>query len=277
MAATAVSTMDLDTLLASLGPNKITIPIHRNDACELHVYKNENASLKATGFEDMEDLLQLYRSSSGVRGTKPQNSPMKPTGKAYNTAASDPLLHSIATQVDPSISLFSGQELYKKLDQFRRMLSDNLDNYHDAYKKIGFKKHKLSLEDVKDSIMNPKRTSHQGLLLYAANLLKCNILVEETSETFEYANDRYLILRRTSFGEYECELHETGFSLVKKAETTAMEVDPKKLNGMLVKELRELAQKLHLSISKTGEDGKKKNLLKDELITEISQHLASLK
>lgn len=279
----SVATMELDTLLKSLGPNKITIPIHRNDACELHVYKLQNTKANSV-FDDMEDLLITFRGNRST-GT-PKNAT---TSRNNNTAkqnigvANDQLLNAIACQVDPSLTLYSGQELAKKLEVFRNMLHDNLDNFHDAYKKVGFKKYKMTVEDVKECIKNPNREDSAPLFVYIAHLLQCNVVVDATNEAYTYPNDRFMKIHKTSYGGYEFEMHETGFAQAyhtlqsKVATDVCKDLSEQKLKNMLVKDLVEVATKLKIPTTKVGEDGKKKSLLKAELLTEIERHIASLK
>lgn len=272
-------TMELDTLLKSLGPNKINIPIHRNDACELHVYKLQNTSVYRV-FDEMEDLLQAYRGGK-TNGTPKQSVSSRGTKNANNVP--DQLLQAIACQVDPSLTLYSGMDLQKKLDTFRTMLCDNLDNFHDAYKKVGFKKYKMTLEEVKECIKNPSRENAAPLFVYISHLLQCNVIVDGHHDVFTFPNDRYMKVTKTSYGGYEFEMHESGFSVEYQhhqthvANDVCKDISEQKLKNMLVKDLVEVANKLNISTAKVGEDGKKKSLLKAELLSEIQRHIASLK
>lgn len=253
----------LEQLVQTLGPNKVTIPIHRNDLCEQTVFQGMMQS-QSSEFDGFEDLISLFRSRGGnVAKSQP----------SFQSHKQDPLMEAFACQVDPTLSLFSGADMCKKVNEFRKNLIDNLDNHHQAFKHIPFRMFKLTMEDVKTCLTSPDRTSNLPLLVYMSNLLKSNIVMGR--DTIHYDTDRYIIIHKTPFDKYEFDLHEQGFSQLRCQQ--AKQVEPKKLNTMLVSELRALASQLNIPIVKTTDEGKKKQLLKADLISEITRHLATLK
>lgn len=264
----------MEQLLSSLGPNKIHLPIHRNELCETKVFPAAQTSLPS-GFECFDDLLPRFQSiSHGVAAAEKSFHRDKPREKC----ASDPLLEALACQLDPTLSLFSGPALQSKVHAFRQSLVDNLDNHHQAYKKIPFRMFKLSLDDVRSSLSNTERTQAQLLpvLLYMSHLLQSNVIMDP--HVVQYDTDRYIRITQTPFGHFEFDRYESGFRALaqERAAQNAQGLDEKKLNTMLVAELRDTATRFGIATCKKDESGKKKPLLKAELISELARYLATL-
>lgn len=252
---------DFHFVVQNLGVNKVNVPIHTNDMIETSVMASMHPP---SPFDTIEDIV-FQRSASSpkeIKDTKDIKDAKE--RKQIKKVVQDHLMQALASQLDPTITLFSGKDLMEKLESFTKLLIDNLENHHQAYKKCEFKKHKIDVDTVKSALNNPSRDDSFPVLLYFAYLLKCNIMYQGI--VAEYPSDRYLELQ----GD-EWHLHESGFYQKRNAS-----LKEKNLKQCVVKELRDIAEKLGVSIYHT-EAGKKKLLTKQELISSISPVLEALK
>ena len=199
----------------------------------------------------------------------------------------DPPLYIIAAYIDKTLSLFSKEEINKKVGEFRSTLDKNLTNHVDAYKEFKFKSQKISVEDVQCSLRRD-RDSLYPLVYYASHLLKSNVIMVESSakktHSVEYdkESDKYIFMTDELLNNEPQEAEERdGFrSYSENAfKDRIKNIDVKGLKKMLVKDLKALATDLKIDLIKTVETknvetgvitSKKTALLKDEIIDKIT-------
>jgi hypothetical protein len=203
--------------------------------------------------------------------------------------------------------LLSKEDINKKVGEFKMTLDKNLVNEVNAYKQLGFKSQKLSLDDVRDSLRVDRDTLYP-LLYYASHLLKSNIVFEQTKDTekdkapkthvleYDPEVDSYIymtdLLKKAEEGgngkeePQFAEEKESGFKEVRDStyNNKIANIDVQKLKKMSVKDLKTLALELKIDLVKTVETvnpdtgiktTKKAALLKEELVEKISTLIKS--
>lgn len=211
----------------------------------------------------------------------------------------DPCLYIIAVHVDKTLSLLSKEDINKKVGEFKLTLDKNLLNEVNAYKQLGFKTQKISIDDVRDSL-RVDRDSLYPLLYYASHLLKSNIIFKQTKDTekdkapkthvveYDPEVDSYIYMTdmmvQVDGGKEEPQFAEEkadGFAAQRDNtyQSKIANIDVQKLKKMTVKDLKTLALELKVELVKTVETThpdtgikttKKAALLKDELVEKIS-------
>ena len=197
----------------------------------------------------------------------------------------DPCLYIIAVHVDKTLSLLSKEDINKKVSEFKVTLDKNLLNEVNAYKKLGFKAQKMSLDDVRDSL-RVDRDNLYPLVYYAGHFLKSNVIFvqKEKTHVMEYDSgvDSYIFMTdefdsEPQFAEERLE----GFKEYRDRtyKQKIADIDVQKLKKMTVKDLKTLAIELKIDIVKIVETvnqdtgiktSKKAPLLKEELVEKIS-------
>jgi DNA-binding phage protein len=210
----------METLL-SPGVNKVTVALLTNEFAEACVF--EVSSALPTGFEGLDDA---SRASAPLHRHKD-------------------FLELFAMHLDPTLSLFKGANLQKKVDGFRDTLIANLDNEHQAFKKLSrvFKKHGITKEDLVASI-HARGVPALPLLVYMANVLKMHMCMENDFVYCEAAEqaDAYMEVR---MDEGIMHLHPSGY----KTAVVKKKMNEANIHKLRVAELRTLCALLGFSKS----------------------------
>lgn len=193
----------------------------------------------------MENILDIFKSLSKA---KPQVKTLK-----------DPIIYSILIHLDPTMELVSDKHIF--ITKFKSELKDKIHNYLEKLKKFGATK-ELTLAAIDDSGDN-----RDPLMYYLSILLDKNIAIKTDHDIHVYEIGKLTCLLIDPSNQTNKEIDLLACRNLKYDARKSFHIHENtlgKLNDMLVKDLKELAEELGVCTTKV-EDGKRKNLLKAEL------------
>jgi hypothetical protein len=264
----------MDYILQNIGTNKINIPIISNSYEEINNYIEEENL-----FNNIENIIEIYQSGVGKvkknYSNKNNFNIMKSDlnivvnndlssnlSKAYNIDNKiinfNSLVLCVLEIIDPSVTLLNTLSKLEKIKNFKNMMLLNLDML----------KLKISKDDMRKAIVNEDII----VCIYFAFLLKKNIVLITTDDIEIYGNNDECIAIEYNIDEKIYKISHIIGSLdffkqlmIEKRIKIMIENDIiEKLNSFLLKDLKDIADKLKIQTFKI-EDNKKKNLLKNEL------------
>lgn len=221
---------NMDFILSNLKQNKVTLDIKTNEYEESYIYMKPKDK-----FEEIEDLMEVYKDISETQ---------------YEIE--DEFIYKILLYLDNTLSLILDKSIF--IQKFKSDLKDKLPNY---ISKIG--------RDKKDILNAIEGTDdREPLYHYIAYLFDKNIAIHESED-----------IKIIDIGKKECIYIDETAQLISMEDCLAKRHEKKKiyhiqqntvekLSSMLVKDLKSLAEELGCPTTKI-ENGKKKNLLKNEL------------
>lgn len=227
----------MEFIKQNLQVNRVTLDIKSNDFIEKYEYPDP-----PNRFDEIESMMDMFKS---VSRQKPKPIP-------------DPIVYSILIHLDPTLELVSDKHMF--ISKFKSELRDKINNYTEKLKKFGATKEStLAAIDAFDN--------RDSLMYYLGILLDTNIAIKTDDDINIY-----------EIGKLTCLLIHPGTHSVKTIDLIQcreLKYDARKsyhrkentlgkLNDLLVKDLKSLAEELGICTTKT-EDGKRKNLLKAEL------------
>lgn len=249
---------------SSSGNSSYTIsPIKTNKQLNLSPLKT------MTNNNDNDKLLQLHKNITPIYTTPTYNQK-----KQLPQSIQDKLLYSVLLSMDATLSLVPNKSDF--IDKFKSDLCDKVINHLTKLKKYGYSK-----DDVINSIKAKDNADINALCYYLGILLEKSIAID-SGTNFKiyqlYSFDKSLLiyinnddLKHENITKNECQNKMYTF---KKFEHNKLNTH-EKLMTYLVKDLKELGEDLGLITTKIDESGKKKNLLKAELLDIIKIKLLS--
>lgn len=281
--------------LENIGSNKVTLDIRTNRFEESYSYEPDCYENEFKGIENIMDMFlatknqrrqRLSPTETPVTSVTPVKSvtpgaPVKSGTPGINRthetskvrralvepeAPSLGFLYAVLVSLDPTLSLLEDKHIY--VNKFRSDLKDKARNFEEKFKRYGYKI---------DEVINAVDDQSEPLYRYMTLLLEKSIMLEPSMEMYEnYGTKQCLVIdtdvctsRTLSLSEAYALLYEN------KVETYKSTITLEKLNTLLVKELKEIAESIGCETSKIDEAGKKKNLLKSELRDKIKVKLFS--
>lgn len=233
----------MEFIRQNLQANKVTLDIKTNDFEEKYEY-----NAPANRFDQIENLLELFKLVSR----------QKPAA-VHSKTIKDPIIYSILIHLDPTLDLVSDKQLF--IAKFKSELKDKINNYVEKLKKFGATKEATltAIDDVNDN--------RAHLMYYLSILLDKNIAIKTDNNIhiYEIGKLECLVIQPQNYTSQTIDLikcRELKYDARKTYHTNENTLG--KLNDMLVKDLKSLAEELGICTTKT-EDGKRKNLLKAEL------------
>lgn len=245
-----------DFLLENIGSNKVTLDIRTNRYEEPYSYDPDSYEKEFKGID-------IFNASKGR--ARPKSPPTRVVKESRPTSPGSCFLYSVLLSLDPTLSLVDDRQMF--VDKFRSELKDKARNFEAKLKRYGY-----SVAQAIASVDEPS----DALYRYIALLLEKSVMIETTMEIYEcYGSKLCLVVnpescssRTVSLSEAYSEVYES------KARSHRSTMTIEKLNAMLVKELKDLAESIGCETSKVDESGKKKNLLKSELRDKIKAKLS---
>lgn len=255
--------MNLDIIFNSLGPNKVTQPLFINDFEEtLYNYQSGNQTKKV--FINMLDPLNILRNKRSTSSSYLEQVVLdeKPRKLGTKQISSVPLGGVMSVWIifmeleDKTFSLYDNKTQYTKVIQYKdKLIRDFRLNLPDKI----IKKFKISEESLHHDI--------DTIFTYMAT--KFNKSIYDIYHKKLYGNDmkqNVIIIDYDSIKNVYM-LSSKSATINEIYKEMCSDIDKK-----LVKDLRSIASFMGISSSKLV-DGKKKVLLKDELLTEITKFL----
>jgi hypothetical protein len=285
----------------NLGPNKISLSINSNEYEETQAINKLYDEIN--GFDGIDNIVDKFRNLRNTEFGKvnPRAQPSKNYQdnreriETENTSISrvqsnlvitpgdinDKLIYTIYSSIEPSITLFKQMDINVKINAFKEELIKNL-TIAKMFKKLDL--HKLYDEpEIIKAIKYSKNSVKERLpmLVYLSRLINKSIIIYNNIDNYiEHIENisinvkDTLVLKETN-GNFE--IIEEEFNKDKILNTKISNylkdnlVD--KLDILLVKELKIIAENLDITLFKLDENNKKKPLLKNELKDLIKEKL----
>lgn len=271
----------MEYILQNINSNKVTIPIITNAYEEINNFIGEENL-----FNGIENIVEIYQSknkpiknynsvsTSNINSNSVIKSNISSDSVSYNKPIEDfnSLILCILEIIDPSVSLLNNTTKLEKIKNFKNMMVLNLDMI----------KLQISSDDMKKAINNEDNI----VCIYFAFLLKKNIAIFKDNDIEIYGNFDDCIAIKYNCDEQNlkvykiCDTCPTQFFkelMIRERIKIMLKNDViEKLNTFLLKDLKEIADKIKIPIYKL-EGNKKKNLLKNELKDTIKQKFEEYK
>lgn len=242
----------MEYVIKHIGNNKVTLDIKPNQFEESYNYPDETYER----FGEVDNVMEFYREMQEVISKQPPPPPKLPRSRINEIQPHTRFLYCVLLSLDETLTLISDPT--EIISKFRKSLKEKFTgSIQSKMKKYGYNR-----DDVIASIDQPA----ESLYLYVMLLLEKSVLRKTDMKLYEnYGKERCLVLDEVSLTCDEVSLSDAknivvAHNVAKHKDTTSLE----KLNTLLVKELKELAEELGCETTKI-EEGKKKNLLKAEL------------
>lgn len=280
----------LDFILKHLTNNKVSVKITPKKYNELNVCVGASGPEGTDPFACFTDLASKFKS---IRPPPSQGA----AARRYNAhdnahdnnaphATIDPLLYCFHMAcVDPTISLLPPQRISETLAKYKVVLVEALENHLQLYKQLKLKTAtKCSCDDIKAAITtdHKHRTSAQvsSILSYLARRYEKHVMYD--TQLYEASSTKNMTTLKinTSSIPFAYDIVTSNMSDLKNESISAVKQNYmaenilQKLTTYCVKDLKEIAKNLRLSLTKE-EDGKSKPLLKAELVGAIERCLTS--
>ncbi len=231
----------MDYIKDNIQNNRVTLEIKTNKYEEKFDYTQVNYSK----FDEIENLMDLYKSINKKQ-------------------ISDKFIYEVLLYLDNTLSLINEKEVF--INKFKSDLRDKMPNYMNKLSKLGFKE-----SDVNEAINN--NDNREALYHYLSFLFEKSIAIQESDNIKIYGSNDIVMFYDNSFKDMTfSECKNLKYDLRKSHHIN--QNTEEKLNDLLVKDLKVIAEDLGLETTKV-ENGKKKNLLKAELKDVIKAKLYS--
>jgi len=231
----------MDFISNNIQNNRVTLDIKTNKYEEKYNYEQVNYNK----FDEIENILDLYKTINKKQ-------------------ISDKFIYEVLLYLDNTLSLIGDKEVF--ITKFKSDLKDKLPNYMNKLSKLGFK----------ESIIFEAINSHENrepLYHYLTLLFEKSIAIQDANDIKIYGNYDDVMLYENSFKDMtlsDCKIMKYDL----RRSHYILNNTEEKLNNLLVKDLKAIAEDLGLETTKL-ENGKKKNLLKAELKDVIKAKLYS--
>jgi hypothetical protein len=261
-----------DFLLENIGSNKVTLDIRTNRYEESYSYDPDSYEKEFNGIDNVLDMFSAARGRSRPKSPVVSQAPSAPSGPKPISGIKETLspssgfLYAVLLSLDPTLSLVDDRQLF--VDKFRSELKDKARNFEAKLKRHGY-----SVAQAVAAVDEPA----DALYRYISLLLEKSLLLENSMEMYEcFGSKQCLVINANSCSSRTVSLTEA-YSEIYESKTRACKstMTEEKLNTLLVKELKDLAESIGCEIWKLDEEGKKKNLLKSELRDKIKAKLFS--
>jgi hypothetical protein len=239
----------MEFIANNLAANKVTLDIKTNSFEETYEYQD-----KPNYFDNIESVYDMYKSVVSSTRNVPH----------------DRFIYCVLLSLDSTLSLVADKQVF--INKFKNDLKEKVKNYEVQLKKCG-----VTVEDVLKSIdIGEKRNALYYMIGILLNKCVCmegedDIMMYEISNNAKdclLINEKNLVATVVNMETCKAKKFEMR-TIFHKRHTTE-----EKLNTLLVKELKELAEELGLPTTEI-ENGKKKNLLKGKLKDVIKLKLYS--
>lgn len=254
----------MEIMLPRLGPNKVVLDIKSNNFEEIYEYPTE----KFEKFEKIECIQSMYRNISDVIKPPP---PPPPKKVVISETINDKFIYCVLMNVDHTITLVPDKNDF--ITSFKESLLNKIENYVHKFKKYGFSKNEV-ITAINGTDARQPLYYYTGILLNKSVALKS----EDAFNLFEIYGSEINNCIIVNEKELTCEdvtLKTCKEKISEFYKTMHLQRNTlEKLNALLVKDLKELAEQLGLETTKVS-DGKKKNLLKADLKDIIKARLES--
>jgi hypothetical protein len=228
----------MEFIIDNIQNNRVTLDIKSNKFEESYEY----TPISYDKFNEIENLIDLYKSVNKKQ-------------------VFDKFIYSILLYLDNTLSLIGDKELF--INKFKIDLKNKLPNYMNKLSKLG-----ISEGDINNAINN--QCNREPLYHYLSHLFEKSIAIQEVENINIYGSHDTVLLYEDNIKELDM----NNCLNIKYELRKNHHLKNEKLNDLLVKDLKVIAEDLGLETTKL-ENGKKKNLLKAELKDVIKVKLYS--
>jgi len=278
----------IEYIKGRLGPSKVTLDIKTNKYEEIYEYPEETYEF----FDHIENIIDMYNEFMSNKKEKPYQTTFKTADKSapnYNKyvpaavpavpAASavevqlDPFIYCVLLSLDNTLSLLPDKNVF--INKFKSDLIEKINNYETLLKKLSIEK-----VDIINAIKSKILEDRCALYKYMSVILNKTIIIQRDHSVYVYESNKRKNLDGLWIYENELNYEELSYIAYKEKYYNNRKIyylantisSAEKLNTLLVKELKDIAEDLGLETT-IIENGKKKNLLKDNLKEIIKKNL----
>ena len=251
----------MDSILSNIGPNKVKVPIMTNEYEETNPYMEEHSR-----FDQIEDIIDIFKDSKPRRFDQ-IDVKYSPPRQSIDVTRFNSLIYSVLESIDVTMSLLSDDEKMSKVNQFKKQLNSKIDlgvKRVFGYDRVSYQQF-LKNEDLK-------------ILNWLSHFLKKTIVLKlinpDITFNFYGTEDNCIVIEEDNHGTFVLLNNNDTVEnwKVKKFQILASKYSVEKLNSMLIKDLKNIAQELEIPLFKVENDKKKsylKNDLRDMIISKL--------
>lgn len=261
----------MEFILRNLSSNRVTLDVKTNSFEESYEYDDDDSADRE--FSKVDDLYDAYKKMTGRRQSPPRRTPDAPAPareiRRFDSPApapeirrfdsqTDRFLYCVLVALDPTLDLVPDATPF--VDRFKSQLRDKVANSAAPLKKHGY--------SISDAIASIDGGDPGAVRRYIALLTEKSVMIRDGDSwtLCEYHGKPQCLsidLDATSseFSEIADAKRKMQAASIDRFKAS---IDLEKLNAMLVKDLKEIADSIGCETTKT-ENGKKRNLLKAEL------------
>ena len=279
----------IEYIKSHLGPSKVTLDIKTNKYEELYEYPEE----KYEFFDHIENIIDMYNEFMSNKKEKPYQTTFKTnsdktilqraTGKfemkmpvappVAPAESLDPFIYCVLLSLDNTLSLLPDKSVF--INKFKADLIEKINNYQTFLKKLSIEKAEI-INAIKSRVFEDR----YALYKYMSIILNKTIIIQRDQNVYIYESNKRKNLDGLWIYENELNYEELSYIAYKEKYYNSRKIyylantisSAEKLNTLLVKELKDIAEELGLETT-IIENGKKKNLLKDNLKEIIKKNL----
>lgn len=288
----------IEYIKAHLGPSKVTLDVKTNKYEEVYDYPEETYEF----FNHIENIIDMYNDCisnkkdiqhqttfkpnilqhkraavAGPVGTGPVAARPMGTGLVAspleNAQPLDSFIYCVLLSLDNTLSLLPDKNVF--INKFKSDLIEKINNYATFLKKLSIEK-----ADIVNAIKSRVHEDRGALYKYMSIILNKTIIIQREQSVYVYESNKRKNLDGLWIYETQLSYEELSYLAYKEKYYNSRKIyylannisSAEKLNTLLVKELKDIADDLGLETT-IIENGKKKNLLKDNLKEIIKKNL----
>jgi len=279
----------IEYIKAHLGPSKVTLDVKTNKYEEVYEYPEETYEF----FNHIENIIDMYNDCISNKKDIQHQTTFKPNILQHKRAVEravervvvpvpaaaapgpplDSFIYCVLLSLDNTLSLLPDKNVF--INQFKSDLIEKINNYATFLKKLSIEK-----ADIVNAIKSRVHEDRGALYKYMSVILNKTIIIQRDQGVYVYESNKRKPLDGLWIYETQLNYEELSYLAYKEKYYNSRKIyylantisSAEKLNTLLVKELKDIADDLGLETT-IIENGKKKNLLKDNLKEIIKKNL----
>jgi hypothetical protein len=280
----------IEYIKAHLGPSKVTLDVKTNKYEEVYDYPEETYEF----FNHIENIIDMYNDCISNKKDIQHQTTFKPNilqhkrdqavaavarpvavvaSPLENAPPLDSFIYCVLLSLDNTLSLLPDKNVF--INKFKSDLIEKINNYATFLKKLSIEK-----ADIVNAIKSRVHEDRGALYKYMSVILNKTIIIQREQGVYVYESNKRKNLDGLWIYETQLNYEELSYLAYKEKYYNSRKIyylantisSAEKLNTLLVKELKDIADDLGLETT-IIENGKKKNLLKDNLKEIIKKNL----
>lgn len=281
----------IEYIKGHLGPSKVTLDVKTNKYEEVYDYPEETYEF----FNHIENIIDMYNDCISNKKDIQHQTTFKPNilqhkrdqavagpvarpvaavaSPLENAPPLDSFIYCVLLSLDNTLSLLPDKNVF--INKFKSDLIEKINNYATFLKKLSIEK-----ADIVNAIKSRVHEDRGALYKYMSVILNKTIIIQREQGVYVYESNKRKNLDGLWIYETQLNYEELSYVAYKEKYYNSRKIyylantisSAEKLNTLLVKKLKDIADDLGLETT-IIENGKKKNLLKDNLKEIIKKNL----